>query len=154
MAHPLKRPAYSYRNDPAVPAFNDEGPVVVMDGACMLCSQGARVISRLDRKGAFRICPIETRLGAALLRHYGLEPGDPESWLLLKEGRAYASLEAIIKVGRTVGGVGRMAAPLAILPRGAQDWIYRRIALNRYRLFGRADMCALPDPALQARLLR
>ena len=43
---------------------------------------------------------------------------------------------------------------LRILPRGLRNWLYRRFARNRYRLFGRADMCALPDPAFQRRLLR
>ncbi len=154
MAKLTERPPYSYRDDPAIPDFDDGGPVVVMDGNCMLCSQGARIISRLDRKSAFRICPIQTPLGGALLAHYGLEPGDPESWLFLDEGRAHASLQAITGVGQRLGGIGRLLAPLTILPRPVQDWLYRRIAHNRYRLFGRSDMCAMPDPALQARLMR
>ena len=29
--------AYSYRNDPAVPAFPDERPIVIFDGNCVLC---------------------------------------------------------------------------------------------------------------------
>lgn len=154
MAQLLDRPAYSYRTDPAVPQFDDSGPVVVMDGNCMLCSQGARIISRLDRQKAFRICPIQTPLGTALLAHYGLEPDDPESWLFLDAGRATASLQAITGIGRRLGGIGWGLAPLGILPLRLQDWLYRRIAFNRYRLFGRSDMCAMPDPALQARLLR
>jgi predicted DCC family thiol-disulfide oxidoreductase YuxK len=43
--------------------------------------------------------------------------------------------------------------PLRLLPRPAQDWLYRRLARNRYRLFGRTDICALPDPELRARLM-
>lgn len=30
--------AYSYRNDPAVPAFDDRTPVAVMDAECAICS--------------------------------------------------------------------------------------------------------------------
>jgi predicted DCC family thiol-disulfide oxidoreductase YuxK len=153
MARPAERTPYSYRDDPRVPSFDDSGPIVVMDGNCMLCSQGARIISRLDRTQAFHICPIQTPLGSALLLHYGLAPDDPESWLFLDEGRASASLQAITGIGRRLGGAGRLLAPLALLPLGAQDWLYRRIARNRYRLFGRSDMCAIPDPALQARLI-
>ena len=39
-----------------------------------------------------------------------------------------------------------------LLPRAAREWLYRRVARNRYR-FGRTDMCDLPDPELRARLL-
>ncbi len=125
-----------------------------MDGECALCSFGARMIARFDRKAQFRICPGQTALGTALLAHYGLKPDDPETWLLIMDGRAYGSLDAIIRVGQTVGGVGHVLRVLRILPRGLQDWIYRRIARNRYTMFGRGDMCALPDEQLRKRLLQ
>ena len=153
MARLPDRPDYSYRDDDSVPAFEDIGPITVMDGDCALCSFGARLIARFDHKGAFRICPGQTELGAALLAHYGLKPDDPESWVFLKDGKAYSSLDAMIRVGAEIGGVGHLLAPLRLLPRGVQDWIYRRIARNRYMLFGRTDMCALPDARLKARLL-
>jgi predicted DCC family thiol-disulfide oxidoreductase YuxK len=35
-----------------------------------------------------------------------------------------------------------------------RDSLYAWLARNRHRLFGRADLCALPDPAFQKRLLR
>lgn len=34
-----------------------------------------------------------------------------------------------------------------------REWLYRRIARNRY-LFGKTDICAAPDPRLRARLLQ
>lgn len=153
MAQLPERTAFSYRDDPAIPDFDDGGPIAVMDGDCALCSFGARMIARFDRAARFRICPGQTELGSALLGHYDLAPDDPESWLLIVDGRAYSSLDAIIRVGAEVGGVGHAFFLLRILPRVVQDWIYRRIARNRYALFGRGDMCALPDARLQARLL-
>jgi predicted DCC family thiol-disulfide oxidoreductase YuxK len=124
-----------------------------MDGDCALCCMGARMIARFDRAGDIRICRAQTRLGAALLHHYGLAPDDPESWLFIADGRAHASLDGIIRVGAQIGGVGWGLQALRVLPRPVRDWLYRRIARNRYSLFGRADICAIPDPALRARLL-
>ncbi|MFY0659936.1 MAG: DUF393 domain-containing protein [Shimia sp.] len=125
-----------------------------MDGECVLCSFGARMIARFDRVEVFRICPGQTPLGTALMGHYGLKPDDPESWLLIMDGQAYGSLDAIIRVGQEVGGVGHGLRVLRILPRGVQDWIYRRTARNRYAMFGKSDMCALPDERLRKRLLQ
>ena len=153
MTMPVERARYSYRKDPDVPAFDDSVPLVFMDGTCVLCTAGARAIARFDRKGEFRICPVQSPLGQAVLKHYGLEPDDPESWLYVVDGKAYASLDAIIRVASRLGGVGRFLQALRVLPRPAQDWLYRRIARNRYRLFGRTDMCTVPDPALRARLM-
>lgn len=107
---------YSYRDDPAVPQFEDSGPVVFMDGACALCTGAARLIARLDKAGDFRICPVESALGQRVLTHYGLDPRDPETWLYLEEGRAYGSLAGVLRaaagrLGARVGAVGRAAAP-------------------------------------------
>ncbi|MBL9063391.1 thiol-disulfide oxidoreductase DCC family protein [Tabrizicola sp.] len=145
---------YSYRDDPAVPDFDDGAPVAVMDAQCAICSWGARMIHRLDRAGTTRICPIQSPLGMALLRHYGLDPLDPASWLFLDAGQAHKDFDAVIHAGRRFGGLGLLTQTLRLIPGHLRDWLYRRLARNRYRLFGRADLCALPDPALQRRILR
>ena len=144
---------YSYRTDASVPAFDDGGPVVFMDGECALCSTGARLICRLDKAEEFRICPTQNTIGKAVLTHYGFDPSDPDSWLYLVDGCAYTSIDAMIRIGRRLGGVGHVMRVLSILSGAAQDWIYRRIARNRYRLFGRTQMCAFPDDALRKRLI-
>ena len=152
MARLMERKAYSYREDPAVPAFDDGGQIAVMDGDCALCSWGARTIARLDHKGTFRLCPAQSKTGDALVRHYGLDPTDPETWLFLEAGQAWSGMEAIIRIGERLGGATRLATLLRVLPRGLREWIYRRIAHNRYR-FGKADMCATPDEKLRKRLI-
>ena len=123
-----------------------------MDGECVLCATGARAIARFDRERCFRIGRTQSALGAALVRHYGLEPDDPETWLYLEDGRAWSGMEAIIRIGARLGGPGRLLGVMRLLPRSAREWLYRRVAHNRYR-FGRTDMCDLPDPELRARLL-
>jgi predicted DCC family thiol-disulfide oxidoreductase YuxK len=39
------------------------------------------------------------------------------------------------------------------LPRPLRDWLYDRIARNRYRLFGRRDTCLVPSPDVANRFL-
>jgi predicted DCC family thiol-disulfide oxidoreductase YuxK len=147
------RDPYSYHGDETVPAFDDSGPIVFMDGECVLCTRSARLLARLDRTGIFRICPIQTPLGRGILEHYGLDPGDPDSWLYLESGKAYTLIDGMIRAGRHLGGWGNLLRPLGFLPRPAQDWLYRRVARNRYSLFGRTDVCTVPDPALRRRLM-
>ncbi|WP_067338358.1 thiol-disulfide oxidoreductase DCC family protein [Stappia indica] len=144
---------FSFRSDPRVPPFDDTAPLAVMDAECAVCSWGARMIHRLDRSGRVRICPVQTPLGAALLEHYGLAPDDPSTWLFIDGGVARADFEAIIHAGRSFGGWGRLTAVFLLLPRPLRDRLYGWLARNRYALFGRGDMCALPDPAFRKRLV-
>lgn len=149
---PAPKPRYSYRADASVPEFDDHGIVLVMDGDCALCSGAARRIARWDRRGEVRIATALSPLGRGLLEHYALSPDDPTSWLLLENGAARGSLDAMIHLfPRLRRGFAPMKL-LRILPPRLQDAIYGVIARNRYRA-GRADLCALPDAALQERLI-
>ncbi|MDU8913934.1 DUF393 domain-containing protein [Aestuariicoccus sp. MJ-SS9] len=145
--------AFSYRDDPNVPEFDDSVPIAVMDAECAVCSWGARMIHRLDRSGVVLICPVQTRLGSALLRHYGLDPKNPKSWLFIDSGIGHQDIEAVLHAGRRFGGWARLVLILRILPKPARNWLYRRLARNRYALFGRSDLCAVPDPSFQKRLM-
>jgi len=97
---------------------------------------------------------MQSEVGDALLAHYGMDPADPTSWLYLENGRAYSSLDAFIRVGQRLGGVWKGLVVLRVLPKWLQDILYRNVAQNRYRLFGEADMCSLPDAEVQKRLLK
>jgi predicted DCC family thiol-disulfide oxidoreductase YuxK len=130
-----------------------QAPIAVMDADCALCSWGARMINWLDASGSVRICPVQSPLGAALMARHGVTVIDPESWLFIDAGVAHRDFDAVIHAGRQFGGWGRLTSVLALLPKPLRDWLYRRVARNRYRLFGRADLCAIPDQGLQKRLL-
>ncbi len=133
--------------------MEEDPPIAVMDATCALCSWGARMIHRLDKSGEIRIAPIQSDKGAALMRANDLDALDPDTWLFIENGTVWRDFDAVIRVGERSGGVGRLCSVLRVLPRPLRDWLYARVARNRYAMFGRGDMCALPDPAFRARLI-
>ena len=145
---------FSYRSDPDVPEFDDRGPIAVMDATCGLCGRGARWIARNDRRQEFGIVPIQSPLGRALAQHYGVDPADPATWLLVAEGQGKGGFDALMWCAARFGGPWRGLLIGRLLPRSVRTALYAAIARNRYRVFGRTDLCAMPDAAVQARLLR
>lgn len=150
---PTDRRPYSWRADPGVPPFDERRMLVLMDGECALCSATARRIARLDRRDEVRLCTIQSPLGQGLLRHYGLAPDDPDTWLLIHKGRATGSLAAAATLFPLLSRAYAPVALLRLLPSAVQDWLYARVARNRYRLFGKGDLCGLPDPEVRRRLV-
>ncbi len=151
---PLNTTPHSYRADPMVPEFDDVGQLTVMDARCGLCAKGARWIAHNDKKSEFQIILMQSELGAALFRHYGIDPDDPASWLYMEDGLAYSSADAIIRVGQRLGGIWKALIMLRIIPPFILDYCYGLVARNRIRLSGTADLCNLPDPEIQKRLLQ
>ena len=146
-------PPYSYRTDPAVPAFPDNKALVVFDGVCVLCSGFARFILKRDHAFVFRLTTAQSPLGQALFRHYGLDTEMLETNLVLIDGRPYTKLDTVPAVAERLGGGWRLLAVLRAIPRPIGDWLYDRIARNRYRLFGRHDSCMMPEPQWRERFI-
>lgn len=133
--------------------MTDPGPIfTVMDAHCALCARGAAWIARNDKRNIFRIVPIHSELGRSLLIRNGLDPDDPASWLYVDNGSTYTSLDALIRVGWRLGGIGKALIVFRLLPRALQDRLYNAVARHRY-LAGRTDLCALPDPHVKRRLV-
>lgn len=149
----LNRVPYTYLKDSSVPEFSAGDVFTVMDARCSLCARGATWIANNDKAQEFMIIPLQSNVGTALMLHYGLDPGDPSSWLYIEDGRAYSSLDALIRVGSRLGGVWKGLIILRILPPRLQDALYRAVARNRYRMFGQTDLCTLPDAEVQKRLI-
>ena len=149
----MARETYSYKGDPAVPAFPDDRPVIVFDGHCALCSAWARFVLRHDRKGRYRLLPAQTPLGHAIYLHYGLDPVDYETNLLIQEGRLYVKSEGTIRMFQGLGLPWSLMAVGRVLPLSWRDALYRVMARNRIRWFGRREVCFLGEAGWQDRFL-
>ena len=125
----------------------------MVDGVCVLCSGRARFVVKRDAAFAFRLTAAQSPLGQALFRHYGLDTEAFETNLVLVDGRAYAKLDTVVEVGRRLGGIWKLASALRVLPPPLADWLYDRIATNRYRLFGRTDSCMIPPTEWRDRFI-
>ncbi len=146
--------AYSYRHDGAVPDFDDSAPLIVFDGVCGLCSGFARFVIARDRARVFRFTHAQSALGTALFRHYGLDETDFETSLLIEDGWAFGRLEAFAGVLQHFRAHWRgLAMALMLLPRPLRDWLYARVARNRYALFGRYESCRVPSGLGEGRFL-
>jgi predicted DCC family thiol-disulfide oxidoreductase YuxK len=147
----LQHAAYSYRDDPAVPAFDDSRPLFVFDGTCVLCSGGAGFLMRHDRHARVSFTPARSSLGEALYRHYGVDWN--ETYLLVADGRGYTVSAGYLKLCAVLGSAWRLLQVGAIVPERLRDAAYALVARNRYRWFGKVEHCALLTSEQRARLL-
>lgn len=146
----VSKQPFSYRNDPAVPDFDDRKALFVFDGICVLCSTGASWIMRNDGRALVNFTPAQEALGQALYAHYGIDMD--ESYLLIADGSAYTASRGYLELCRILGRWWHALRMSAIIPERLRDWLYALVARNRYRWFGKADFCALLTNAQRERL--
>jgi predicted DCC family thiol-disulfide oxidoreductase YuxK len=131
--------------------------VIFYDGVCGFCDRTVRFVLRHDPEGRFRFAPLQSAYAAAALARHGRDAGDLDSVALLLDPdtdreRLLARSDAVVAILRGLGGVWRLAALVAWLPRGLRDAAYDAFARRRYRWFGRFDECPIPSAELRARL--
>lgn len=124
-----------------------ESQVVVFDGTCVLCSSWVTFLLRHAEHGRFRFSTTQSAAGRALLEAHGVDADNPSTFLFLEGGRAYTESDAVIRMLRAFGGAWRVAALGRVLPRRIRDAVYRWVARNRYRWFGRRQHCFFPSAA-------
>ena len=147
----LRKAARSYREDANVRAFDDDRPLFLFDGICVLCSSGVGFLMRHDRLGRIRFASAQSKLGTALYAHYGM-PID-ESYLLIADGQGFTKSDGYFRLLKELGGAWPLLHVLRLIPRFLRDWIYDRVAANRYKWFGKTAYCTLLTPQQRTRLI-
>lgn len=132
---------------------DDLNNIILYDGLCGLCDRSVQFIIRRDPQGRFRFAALQSQVGAGLMERHGLQPGDLNSVILIRDGQAFRRSAAALKVLKDLQTPLKIFAPLIVLPEWLRDFFYNLIAKNRYRLFGRYDQCMIPSPQVRERFL-
>lgn len=134
------------RNDTA-------GPIIVFDAECILCTANAQFVLRHDRARHFRLASMQKEAGASLYRRFGIDPGNPESMIVVEGDRLLRDSDAILAIYGGLGWPWKAVCLLRLVPRFLRDPVYRWLARNRHRLFGRRETCWIPSPEDRDRML-
>jgi len=121
-----------------------EDRVVVYDGECQLCSRWVQFFQRHPVTPSFRLLPMQTPAGRAILIQYGVDPDDPTTFLVLDGGRVRTASDATIHLITSPGGMWKLLHLARLVPRSCRDWLYGVVARHRYGWFGRRRACDLP----------
>jgi predicted DCC family thiol-disulfide oxidoreductase YuxK len=129
-----------------------ESPAIVLfDGVCNLCNGAVRFIAANDPAGHFAFLSLQSPRGAALLGPGSAPPA--ASIVVLDAGKRYEESDAVLHIAVYLRWPWPLVFGLILLPRSVRDAAYRWVARNRYRWFGRRDVCALPPPEWHDRFL-
>lgn len=127
------------------------GDLIVFDAECIFCSGFARFMERHDTRMRFRFVRAQTPTGRGLYLAHDLDPDDWSTNIVIVDGRSYTKMAAFSAAMRAIGWPWKALTLLDLLPGRLGNWLYDRIARNRY-LFGRRD-CPLPSTALRGRII-
>lgn len=126
---------------------------MLFDGVCNLCSGAVAFIIARDRRAQFGFASLQSDAGRRLLRELNGDGALPDTFVLVEDGRMFTQSTAALRIAQRLGFPWNLAALLRVLPRAIRDRAYRVVARNRYRWFGKREVCMMPTPDLRRRFL-
>lgn len=128
--------------------------VVLYDGVCNLCDATIRFILPRDSRGSLRFASLQGEYARAILARHGIPnlPA-PESLVYVENRRIFMHSDAVLRVARSLDFPWKLAAIFLFVPRSLRDVVYRWVARNRYRWFGKSEECLLPSPEWKSRFI-
>jgi predicted DCC family thiol-disulfide oxidoreductase YuxK len=111
-----------------------------------------------DKHDRFRFASLQSDFAQDLMTRHGLDPHDLDTVYAVKnhersDETLLARSDAILYMLTQLGGFWGLAGIGRLLPRGFRDAVYKIVARNRYRVFGKHESCILPDPKFRAKFL-
>ena len=128
-------------------------PIIVFDALCVLCSANAQLVLTYDRWDHFRLASMQGDIGTALYRRFGIDPANPETLILVDGNEVRRDSDAVLAIYAKLGWPWRATTALRLIPAFLRDPVYRWVARNRYRLFGRRSTCWVPNAEQARRVL-
>jgi predicted DCC family thiol-disulfide oxidoreductase YuxK len=130
-----------------------DSPVIFFDGVCNLCTGSVQFILKRDHKKIFRFASLQGEAGRMMLLENDLSQ-DQLKTLVLNDGeKIYTRSTAALMVAKELSGLWPLFYALIIVPRALRDGVYNIISNNRYKWFGKKEVCWIPDPKWSNRFL-
>lgn len=136
--------------------MSDQSAIILFDGVCNLCSGVVRFLIARDSKARFRFAALQSDAARRACTEVGATPPaavEPDTIIVIADGRALERSDAALAIAARLPFPWPIFGVFRILPRSLRDWLYRVVARNRYRWFGKSDACMVPTPELRARFL-
>ena len=127
-------------------------PILFFDGVCGLCNGFVDLLLKADTRDRFRYAPLQGETAHRMLGPQD-QAGGLHSFVYLENDRIHEQSNAVLLALNRLGGAWRLLDLLYIFPRPFRDFVYRIVARNRYRWFGRHDVCRIPAPKERERFL-
>ncbi len=127
--------------------------IILFDGVCNLCNGLVQFMIQRDPGSRFSYASLQSERGRQLLNKYGLPEDDLDTFVYIRNGKAYTKSAAVLFTMKELGGFWYVLFPLILVPKMIRDFCYDLLATYRYKIFGKKDNCMIPTPEIKSRFL-
>ena len=120
-------------------------PIVLFDGDCNLCNYSVQFLLKNNVKKNLNFTSLQSESGKRILSLAGNSIQHTDSVLFLKDNTLSVRSTAALDIAAHLGFIWQIFQVLRIVPLSLRDGIYRIIANNRNKWFGKKSSCLITN---------
>ena len=127
--------------------------IILFDGVCNLCNSSVNFIIKHDKKKKFIFTSLQSDAAKEILLQFQIKKLKLDSILLVENGTMYEKSTAVLKISKHLNSGYKLLYLLIIIPVFIRDFVYNKIATNRYKWFGKSENCKIQNFEIKNRFL-
>ena len=117
--------------------------VVLFDEHCLLCLNSVLFILKRDTYDYFRFASLQSSVAKQILDEFEYT-NNSESIIFIKNNSLFKQSDAILEIIKSLKYLSFIYYIVKIIPKSIREWIYKLIAKNRIKWFGKNSECYIP----------
>jgi predicted DCC family thiol-disulfide oxidoreductase YuxK len=118
--------------------------VILFDGVCNFCNFWVNFVIDRDKNDLYRLATLQSGAGQEILSKFDLNKTYLDTFVLVIGNQYFIKSTAALSISKNLSGIVKLLYPFIFLPKFLRDFAYDLIARNRYKLFGKRDVCRVP----------
>ena len=118
--------------------------IILFDGVCNFCNFWVNFTLNRDKNDIYKFAAMQSEIGQKLLQEYKLNVSDFDTFVLIVNDKHFTKSTAALKIARKLNYPVKVLYYFIFIPKFLRDLIYSLIAINRYKIFGKRDICRIP----------
>lgn len=127
--------------------------LILFDGVCNFCNYWVRFALKRDQKQKLLFGTLQGKTAQTVLPLHGINEKEIASVVFIENGKLWQNSSAVLRICMHLSGAWKLFYAFMIIPAPIRDFIYRIIAQNRYRWFGKRENCMVPDASIKQRFV-
>lgn len=127
--------------------------IVLFDGVCHLCQGAVKFIIKRDPIGRFHFASLQSEAAKNLLNDKTGSLDKLGTIMLVENDHSYTHSTAALRIAKGLRFPWPLLYLFIIVPPVIRNVVYKWIAANRYRWFGKDEACMIPTPEIKDRFL-
>jgi predicted DCC family thiol-disulfide oxidoreductase YuxK len=134
--------------------LKEKNIIVLFDGVCNLCNGFVNFIIKRDKKSKIKFAALQSTTAEKILQEKHINTKQFNSVIVVIDNNVFTKSSAALMICKELGGVWKLLIVFTIIPKFIRDFFYNLIAKNRYKFFGKKDVCMIPNKEIVSRFIK